>query len=104
MGSLSRTDRCFRFIDEFTTDIVAHSPYTKVIPGLLYEYLGIDDMEMVKFYIHIEDKEGVEWDFTDDHIIFEPDMMDNDAVELVAALVGCDEETAKQRLQKADLI
>ena len=104
MGSLSRTERCFRFIDEFGADIVAKSPYTKVIPGLLYEYLGIDDMEMVKMYIHVADTDGIEWDFTDDTILFEPDMPDADAVELVAGLVGTDGATAQQRLEKAKLI
>ena len=104
MGSLSRTERCFRFIDEFGTDIVAKSPYTKVIPGLLYEYLGIDDMEMVKVYIHIADTDGIEWNFTDDNILFEPDMSDADAIELVAGLMDIDEATAQQRLEKAGLI
>jgi hypothetical protein len=106
MGSISRGNRCERFIAEFNDDIIKYFDFPVSDGGPIVSIgLGQHDVfEMVFLYVRLKMPSG-EYEFMDPDIIFDPECPDDDdLVESVKRYCHDDEDEARQRLEKADLL
>jgi predicted metal-dependent hydrolase len=103
MGSISRGNRCERFIAEFADDVVKHFDLPQ---GVIHKaWLDSHDVfEMVFLYIELKFPSG-EYIFMDPNVIFDPECPDDDdLIESVKQYCHDDADKARQRLEKADLL
>jgi len=103
MGSIVRSNRCERFIAEFSDDIIKH---VDLPAGVIHKvWLDSHDVfEMVFLYVELKFSSG-EYIFMDPNILFDPEGPDeDDLIESVKPYCHDDEDEARQRLEKADLL
>ncbi len=107
MGSIATQDRCARFIDEFNDDAVrVHGPAGSFVRN---QGLGImESWNQVFLFVSVAGpEEGLDTPSTElmvPTIMFDPEEQANDLVERVCDLFELDEETARTRLKKAELL
>jgi hypothetical protein len=103
MGSAARASRSERFIAEFAEDICLRSGMDE-LPGFHSQYLGMRDSdEMVYLYVSIHWK-SAEHELMLDCIYFDPEESEEDCIGRVTELLDIEEDEAKERLLKAELI
>ncbi len=103
MGSLSRLNRCERFLEEFRQDALLRFGW-KECPAVASNDLGIDyDAECVKFYLTLEWNEREE-EVCLDMILYGPEWEDEEVVRATADYFELDSSLVVERLKKAKLI
>jgi hypothetical protein len=106
MGSISRGNRCDRFIKEFNDDVVRYYAVPVAAGGpFIGAHLGIHDVfEMVFLYVEVKLPSG-EYDLMFEDIIFDPEgPFVRDLVESVMPYCHDDASEARRRLLQAELI
>lgn len=106
MGSISRGNRCERFIKEFNDDVVKFYDVPVADGGPFVSVgLGVHDVfEQVFLYVTVKLPSG-EYELMFDDILFDPEgPCVRDLVESVKPYCHDDASEARQRLVKAELI
>lgn len=107
MGSISRGNRCERYIKEFAeTAKVLYAPGPEGKKFFTAWSISFDEhTEQVKLYWCAK-VDGKDVAFIPDNapIFFDPEEQDDDLIERTMDIFELDRKTATERLQKADLI
>lgn len=102
MGSISRHNRCERFMDEFNSDAITYFNMS-TFPNVVSCDLGISYDDCVRFYVTFANG-GREETLAFDTIVFDPEWNDDLLVEEVRFKFKLSEKGAMLRLKKAQLI
>ena len=107
MGSITRLDRCSRFMAEFAQDLITRSIYKVGQTFTLKKvYLEQDPNEEVRVFLLLQDEKGETFPVHDDAwSLFDPEYCSEfeEYEERLAEELGQPLETIRQRLIKADL-
>lgn len=103
MGSVSRHNRCERFIAEFGNEAAGLGMYVD-LPSFRCQNFGVRDSdECVYLFVGLE-WQGADFELMEDTIYFDPEEPDEDMMARVAELLHLEEDEAERRLKVAGLM
>ncbi len=103
MGSLSRMNRCERFVEEFKDDALRRFGWPEN-PSVVSSSLGVDyEEECVRFYLMFRWNEREE-EVCLDQVFYYPENFEDDTVRMVVDYFEIEQDQAIERLKKAQLI
>lgn len=103
MGSMSSISRCDRFIQMFNERATARMTIPEQV-RVVGQALAFDEAEEVVRYCIAVEVGGETLHFYSDCSWFNPDLPEEDTIELTAVSLGIPEEEAAQLLREANLI
>ena len=103
MGSISRSERCQRFIREFNKDAVMVFDMTD-FASVVNNGLGMgDSTECVHFFVNLEHQSHQE-KLMSELVIFDPEEQEDSSIGRVCELLKLEEDEVIVRFKKARLI
>lgn len=99
MGSITRSNRAVRFINEFNEDARKRWDMSE-FPCCLQQSLGFDESyEVVRVFYRFVNREREE-ELCTPFVVYDPEWRDEEAIDIVRDTFGLEDEEAERRMKK----